>query len=139
MSARSIVASYWAGTAALIVVVVAQPAWAPAAWALLGVLAATTIGVGILRNRPTVTWPWFLLAQPVPFPERMIGADPAGLLEHVFATWPSSPDAIVAESRDAYRRALTPPTIAAMCAASEWAIVDSNHGPPPYQSGALTD
>jgi hypothetical protein len=24
-------------------------------------------------------------------------------------------------------------------AASEWAIVDSNHGPPPYQSGALTD
>jgi hypothetical protein len=21
----------------------------------------------------------------------------------------------------------------------EWAIVDSNHGPPPYQSGALTD
>jgi 8-oxo-dGTP pyrophosphatase MutT (NUDIX family) len=24
-------------------------------------------------------------------------------------------------------------------AAVEWAIVDSNHGPPPYQSGALTD
>ncbi len=22
-------------------------------------------------------WPWFLLAQPAPFPERMIGADPA--------------------------------------------------------------
>ena len=22
---------------------------------------------------------------------------------------------------------------------SRWAIVDSNHGPPPYQSGALTD
>jgi hypothetical protein len=21
----------------------------------------------------------------------------------------------------------------------EWAIVDSNHGPPPYQSGALTN
>jgi haloacetate dehalogenase len=61
-------------------------------------------------------WPWFLLAQPAPFPERMIGADPAGLLEHVFATWPSRPDAIAPESRDAYLRALTPPTIAAMCA-----------------------
>jgi haloacetate dehalogenase len=61
-------------------------------------------------------WPWFLLAQPAPFPERMIGADPDALLEHVFATWSSRPDAITAESRDAYRRALTPPTIAAMCA-----------------------
>jgi haloacetate dehalogenase len=61
-------------------------------------------------------WPWFLLAQPAPFPERMIGADPDGLLEHVFATWTSRPDAVTGESRDAYRRALTPPTIAAMCA-----------------------
>jgi haloacetate dehalogenase len=30
-------------------------------------------------------WPWFLLAQPTPFLERMIGADPDGLLQHVFA------------------------------------------------------
>jgi haloacetate dehalogenase len=61
-------------------------------------------------------WPWFLLAQGAPFPERMLGADPDGLLDHVFATWPSRPDAIGAESRDEYRRAMTPPTIAAMCA-----------------------
>jgi len=61
-------------------------------------------------------WPWFLLAQPAPFPERMVGADPDALLEHVFATWSSNPDAIGSESRDAYRRALTPSTIAAMCA-----------------------
>jgi haloacetate dehalogenase len=61
-------------------------------------------------------WPWFLLAQPAPFPERMIGADPAGLLEHVFATWSSSPDAITPENRDAYHRAMTPATVAAMCA-----------------------
>ena len=61
-------------------------------------------------------WPWFLLAQPAPFPERLIGADPAALLEHVFATWPSDPAAIGPEHRDAYLRALTPATIAAMCA-----------------------
>jgi haloacetate dehalogenase len=61
-------------------------------------------------------WPWFLLAQGAPFPERMLGADPDGLLDHVFATWPSRPDAIAAESRDEYRRAMTPPTITAMCA-----------------------
>jgi haloacetate dehalogenase len=61
-------------------------------------------------------WPWFLLAQPAPFPERMVGADPDGLLEHVFDTWASRPDAIGPESREAYRRAMTPATIAAMCA-----------------------
>jgi haloacetate dehalogenase len=61
-------------------------------------------------------WPWFLLAQPAPFPERMVGADPDGLLEHVFDTWASRPDAIGPETRDAYRRAMTPAAIAAMCA-----------------------
>jgi haloacetate dehalogenase len=61
-------------------------------------------------------WPWYLLAQAAPFPERMLGADPAALLEHVFATWPSDPDAIDPASREAYRRAMTPSTIAAMCA-----------------------
>ncbi len=61
-------------------------------------------------------WPWFLLAQPAPFPERMLGADPDALLEHVFDTWASRPDAIGPERRDAYRRAMTPETIAAMCA-----------------------
>jgi haloacetate dehalogenase len=61
-------------------------------------------------------WPWFLLAQPAPFPERMIAADPGGLLEHVFSTWTSRREAIAPENREAYRQALTPPTIAAMCA-----------------------
>ena len=61
-------------------------------------------------------WPWFLLAQPADFPERMIAADPAGLLEHVFATWPSDPGAIGPAQRDAYLNALIPPAIAAMCA-----------------------
>jgi haloacetate dehalogenase len=61
-------------------------------------------------------WPWFLLAQPAPFPERLLAADPDALLEHVFATWPSDPGAIGAENRKAYRRAMTAPTIAAMCA-----------------------
>jgi haloacetate dehalogenase len=61
-------------------------------------------------------WPWFLLAQPAPFPERMLAADPDGFLEHVFASWAGSPDAIAPESRDAYRRALTLATIAAICA-----------------------
>jgi haloacetate dehalogenase len=60
-------------------------------------------------------WPWFLLAQPAPFPERMLAADPAAVLQHVFDTWASRPGAISPETRDAYLRAMTPSTIAAMC------------------------
>jgi haloacetate dehalogenase len=61
-------------------------------------------------------WPWFLLAQPAPFPEEMFGAAPAALLDHVFATWPSDPEAIAPENRGAYLEALTPSTIASICA-----------------------
>jgi haloacetate dehalogenase len=61
-------------------------------------------------------WTWFLLAQPEPFPERVLLADPGAMLDHVFATWPSDPEAIDAERREAYLRALTPSTAAAMCA-----------------------
>jgi haloacetate dehalogenase len=61
-------------------------------------------------------WPWFLLAQPAPFPERLLAADPDGMLEHVFATWPAVPDAIGADARAAYRHAMNDATIAAMCA-----------------------
>src|SRR5262245_16933312 len=57
-------------------------------------------------------WTWFLLAQPEPFPERVMLADPDALLDHVFATWPSYPEAIDPERREAYRRALTPSTAA---------------------------
>ena len=61
-------------------------------------------------------WPWFLLAQPAPFPERLISADPDALLDHVFGTWPSRPDAIDPEHRAVYRAALTTSVVAAMCA-----------------------
>jgi haloacetate dehalogenase len=61
-------------------------------------------------------WPWFLLAQPAPFPERLLGADPDALLDYVFATWTADPDAIGGKSRAAYRAAMTADTIAAMCA-----------------------
>jgi haloacetate dehalogenase len=61
-------------------------------------------------------WTWYLLAQPAPFPERLLLAEPGAVLDHVFATWPSDPDAIAPAQRDEYLRALTPSTVAAMCA-----------------------
>ena len=57
-------------------------------------------------------WPWLLLAQAAPFPERLLAADPDALLDHVFATWPSDPAAIGPAHRAAYGRAMTPDTIA---------------------------
>ena len=57
-----------------------------------------------------------LLAQPAPMPERLLGADPEAVLEHVFATWPADPAAISEDHRAAYRAAMTPATVAAMCA-----------------------
>jgi haloacetate dehalogenase len=84
--------------------------------------------VAVLNTVPTVEqfermgagaslgfWTWFLLAQPAPFPERLLAADPSAVLDLVFATWPADPAAIVAEARAAYLRALDPPTIAGMC------------------------
>ena len=61
-------------------------------------------------------WPWFLLSQAAPFPERLLLAAPDALLDHVVASWPSDPQAIDSERREAYLRALTPSTAAAMCA-----------------------
>ena len=61
-------------------------------------------------------WPWFMLAQPAPFPERLIGADPAALLDHAFGTWASRPEAVDPQHRAGYLAALTPDTISAMCA-----------------------
>ena len=61
-------------------------------------------------------WPWVLLAQPAPMPERLLGADPEAVLDHVFATWPADPAAISEDHRAAYCAAMTPATVAAMCA-----------------------
>lgn len=61
-------------------------------------------------------WPWLLLAQPAPFPERLLEADPAAVLDHVFTTWAGDPEAIGADARQAYQRALDHTTIAAICA-----------------------
>lgn len=60
-------------------------------------------------------WPWFLLAQPAPLPERLLIADPDAVLAHAFDTWASDSHAIDAARRAAYRAAMTPSTIDAMC------------------------
>jgi haloacetate dehalogenase len=42
-------------------------------------------------------WPWFLLAQPAPFPERVVGASAEFVVRDVLRSWAASPDVIGAE------------------------------------------
>jgi len=68
-------------------------------------------------------WPWFLLAQPAPFPERLIAAEPEHFLRFIFDSWAAEPGAIESEAFGEYLRALHETTIASMCAdyrASFW-------------------
>lgn len=61
-------------------------------------------------------WPWFLLAQPAPFPEALIAADPEHVLRFVFDSWTAELDAIDAEAFGEYLRALDEETISTICA-----------------------
>jgi haloacetate dehalogenase len=68
-------------------------------------------------------WPWFLLAQPAPFPEVLIAAEPEHFLRFIFNSWTAEPGAIDAEAFGEYLQALRETTIASICAdyrASFW-------------------
>ena len=61
---------------------------------------------------------WLFLAQPAPFPETLIGADPVLFLDHTIASWTKTKtlDAFDPVALDEYRRAFArPATIAASC------------------------
>jgi haloacetate dehalogenase len=68
-------------------------------------------------------WPWFLLAQPEPFPERLIAGAPEHILRFIFDSWADRAEAIDAEAFAVYAAALDAATAASMCAdyrASFW-------------------
>jgi haloacetate dehalogenase len=68
-------------------------------------------------------WPWFLLAQPAPFPERLIASDREHFLRFIFDSWTDNRDAIDATAFAEYLAALNESTFAAICAdyrASFW-------------------
>jgi haloacetate dehalogenase len=61
-------------------------------------------------------WPWSLLAQPEPLPERLICADPQAVIDHALAHWGSAPDSFSREVREAYVDALRDPAkVHAIC------------------------
>jgi len=72
-------------------------------------------------------WPWFLLAQPAPFPEQLIEAMPEPFLRFIFDSWTADADAIDDEAFAVYLAAFAPaaPAICADYRASFW--LDRGH------------
>jgi haloacetate dehalogenase len=61
-------------------------------------------------------WLWFFLAQPYDLPERLIGADPDLLVDHLLDAWSATPGVFPEEVRAEYRRAFRDPeTVHAVC------------------------
>jgi haloacetate dehalogenase len=61
-------------------------------------------------------WPWSLLAQPEPLPERLIAADPAIIVDNALGGWGTDKASFPAPVRTAYIDALrNPQTVHAIC------------------------
>jgi haloacetate dehalogenase len=51
-------------------------------------------------------WPWSLLAQSAPLPERVVGAVPEAVVDNALGSWGSAPEVFSVEARGAYVEAL---------------------------------
>ena len=61
-------------------------------------------------------WPWSLLAQPAPLPERLVSAVPEAIVDNALAAWGSAASAFAPEVRRAYVEALSDPArVHAIC------------------------
>jgi haloacetate dehalogenase len=61
-------------------------------------------------------WPWFFLAQPPPFAERVIAASAEYVARDILSTWTATPDAIPPEAVDRYVAAFTAEAMPGICA-----------------------
>jgi haloacetate dehalogenase len=61
-------------------------------------------------------WPWSLLAQPSPLPERLVSGDPAAVIDSALAGWGSDAESFPSGVREAYIDALRDPaSVHAIC------------------------
>jgi haloacetate dehalogenase len=61
-------------------------------------------------------WPFFFLAQPAPFSERVLGASAEYVVRHILNTWTARPGALRGDAVDRYVAAYTPEVFATVCA-----------------------
>lgn len=85
--------------------------------ALMDIVPTHTILTDLRREVATAYWHWFFLAQPAPFPERLIAADPDYFFETCLLGWGNARlEDFDAAQLAAYRAAWREPeTIAGMC------------------------
>jgi haloacetate dehalogenase len=84
--------------------------------AVLDVLPTGTVWERADAQFALAYWPWSLLAQPAPLPERLIGDAPDAVVENALSGWGSPPTAFSAEVRAAYVAALRDPArVHAIC------------------------
>jgi len=61
-------------------------------------------------------WPWSLLAQPAPLPEKLLSVAPEAVIDHALGSWGSSANVFSSEVREAYIEPLRDPVRAhAIC------------------------
>jgi haloacetate dehalogenase len=87
--------------------------------ARLAVLDVIPTGEALLRADRRLAlayWPWSLLAQPAPLPERLIAGDPGAIIDNALDGWGSGLAAFPDEVRTAYVEALRDPqAVHAIC------------------------
>jgi haloacetate dehalogenase len=85
--------------------------------ALLDVLPVDTVWDRADARMALAFWPWSLLAQPEPLPERLIGAAPDAVIEHALGeSWGTPSETFSAAVRAVYVTALSDPAhVHAIC------------------------
>jgi haloacetate dehalogenase len=84
--------------------------------AVLDVLPTKTVWDRVDARFALAYWPWSLLAQPEPLPERILAAAPDAVVDDALAAWGSPAAGFPPEVRAAYVRALADPAhIHAIC------------------------
>ena len=84
--------------------------------------------LGVLNVVPTVDqfermtedaaldyWPWYFLAQPPPFPERVLAASSEYVVRDILTSWTAKPDAVSPEATEIYVQAFNAETLPGIC------------------------
>jgi haloacetate dehalogenase len=77
--------------------------------AILDILPAETVWDRADARFALAFWPWSLLAQPEPLPERILAAAPEAIVDHALMEWGSPPAVFPPQVRAAYIQALRDP------------------------------
>jgi len=105
--------------------------------AVLDILPTATVWKHADARLALAYWPWTLLAQSEPLPERLIAASPDAIVDDAISGWGSAANAFPLEVRDAYVDALRDPAhIHAIC--EEYraaATLDREHDEEDMRSG----